>query len=46
MVAIYQMFFGWMPAVLQVPLLGLLAFLIIRLVLQIVKIVLDALPFV
>lgn len=45
MVAIYQMFFGWMPAIMQVPLLGLIAFLVIKLVLTIVKIVLDAIPF-
>lgn len=45
MTAIYQLFFGWMPAVLQAALLGLLAFLVIKLVLTIVKIVLDAIPF-
>ena len=46
MVAIYQAFFGWLPAVLQVLILGLLAFLIIKLVLTVIKIVLDAIPFV
>lgn len=45
MVAIYQMFFGWMPAIIQAAVLGLLAFLIIKLVLTVVKIVLDAIPF-
>lgn len=45
MIAIYRMFFGWMPAILQVPLLGLIAFLVIKLVLTIIKIVLDAIPF-
>lgn len=45
MVAIYQMFFGWMPAIIQAAVLGVFAFLIIKLVLTIVKIVLDAIPF-
>lgn len=45
MVQIYQMFFGWMPSIIQVLILGLLAFLIIKLVLTIIKIVLDAVPF-
>lgn len=45
MTAIYQMFFGWMPAIIQALILGLLAFLIIKLVLTIIKVVLDAIPF-
>lgn len=43
--AIYQAIFGWLPAIIQVAFLGLLAFLVIRLVLKIIKIVLDAIPF-
>jgi len=46
MVQIYQMFFGWMPAIIQAAILGLFAYLIILLVLKIVKIILDSLPFV
>lgn len=46
MTAIYETLFGWMPTLIQVAILGLLAFLVIRLVLFIVKIILDALPFV
>lgn len=45
MSAIYQALFGWLPAVLQAAILGLIAFLVIRLVLKIVQIVLDAIPF-
>lgn len=45
MAVIYQTFFGWLPAIIQFPLLGLIAFLVIKLVLTIVKIVLDAIPF-
>lgn len=45
MASIYQMFFGWLPAIIQVLILGLLAFLVIKLVLAIIKIVLDAIPF-
>lgn len=46
MASIYLAFFGWMPAILQIPLLGLIAFLIIKLVLTIIKIILDAIPFI
>ena len=45
MTAIYQTLFGWMPAFLQVALLGLIAFLVIKIVLTIIRIVLDAIPF-
>ena len=45
MAAIYQSLFGWLPAIAQAAILGLIAFLLIRLVLKIVKIVLDAIPF-
>ena len=45
MTAIYQTLFGWMPAILQALLLGLIAFLVIKLVLTIIRIVLDAIPF-
>lgn len=45
MAAIYQALFGWLPSYIQVAILGLIAFLVIRLVLKIVKIVLDAIPF-
>lgn len=45
MTAIYHMFFGWMPAPIQILILGLIAFLVIKLVLTIIKIVLDAIPF-
>lgn len=45
MTAIYQTLFGWLPAFIQVAILGLIAFLVIRLVLKIVSIVLDAIPF-
>lgn len=43
--AIYQMFFGWMPAMLQVVILGLLAFVVILVIFKIIKIILDSLPF-
>lgn len=45
MSAIYQALFGWLPAVLQAAILGIIAFLVIRLVLKIIQIVLDAIPF-
>lgn len=45
MTQIYQLFLGWMPTAIQVIVLGLFALLIILLVLRIVKIVLDSLPF-
>lgn len=45
MSAIYQAMFGWMPAIIQAAILGLIAFLVIRLVLTIIKVVLDAIPF-
>lgn len=45
MSAIYQSLFGWLPAIIQAAILGLIAFLVIRLVLKIVQIVLDAIPF-
>lgn len=45
MSAIYQALFGWLPAVIQAAILGIIAFLVIRLVLKIVQIVLDAIPF-
>lgn len=45
MQAIYQMFFGWMPALMQVIVLGLLAFVVVLLIFKIVKIILDSLPF-
>lgn len=43
--AIYQTLFGFFPPIIQVAILGLIAFLVIRLVLKIVQIVLDAIPF-
>lgn len=46
MTAIYQTLFGWLPAIVQVAILGVIAFLVIRLVLKIIQIILDALPFV
>lgn len=46
MTAIYQMFFGWMPAMIQYVILGLLALLVVFVVVRIVIWVWDALPFV
>ena len=46
MAAIYQMFFGWLPAPIQIIVLGFFAYLIILIILKIVNIVLDALPFI
>ena len=45
MSAIYQMFFAWMPIPLRVAVLGILAIVIIILVARIIKIILDAIPF-
>ena len=45
MTAIYQTLFGWLPAFIQVVILGLIAFLVIKIVLTIVRIILDAIPF-
>lgn len=45
MSAIYQLLFGWLPARIAAVFLGLFAIIIIFLVLRIVKIVLDSLPF-
>lgn len=42
---IYQMLIAWLPAPLVVLILGLFALLIVLLVMRIVKIVLDTLPF-
>lgn len=44
--AIYEALFGWMPVLVQAVMLGLIAFLVIRLVLKIIQIVLDAIPFI
>lgn len=44
--AIYEALVGWLPLVVQYVILGLIAFLVIRLVLKIVQIVLDAIPFI
>lgn len=43
---IYAIVLGWLPVWFQVVVLGLIAFLVILLVMRIIKIVLDALPFV
>lgn len=45
MTAIYQALFGWLPAIVQVAILGIIAFLVVKLVLTIIRIVLDAIPF-
>lgn len=42
---IYQFLMSWLPAPLAILILGLFALLIILLVMRIVKIVLDTLPF-
>lgn len=44
--AIYQVLFGWIPnAGMQVIILGLFSIVIIFIVFRIIKIVLDAIPF-
>lgn len=42
---IYQYLLSWVPSGLAIAILGLFALLVILLVLRIVKIVLDSLPF-
>lgn len=45
MSSIYQLLLAWLPAPLVIVILGLFALLVILLVMRIVKIVLDTLPF-
>lgn len=45
MSAIYQALLGWLPPIVQVAILGVLALLVIKIVLTIIRIVLDAIPF-
>lgn len=45
MSVIYQLLFGWLPAPIASAFLGLFVVAIIFIVLRIVKIVLDSLPF-
>lgn len=42
---IYLLLFGWLPPVVAVLFLGLFSTLIVFLILRIVKIILDSLPF-
>lgn len=41
----YQLLFSWLPAWVQVVILGLIAFVFIMLVVKIVGFILDAIPF-
>lgn len=45
MSAIYNTFFAWMPGILRAVILGILAIVVIILVARIIKIILDAIPF-
>lgn len=45
MEAIYQTLFGFYPYIMQAVLFGLFALVVIFLVMRIIKIVLDAIPF-
>lgn len=43
--AIYQLMFSWLPAWVQVVLLGFFAFILILLIVKLVGFILDAIPF-
>lgn len=45
MKTIYLMLFGWLPALVQYIILGLLALLVIVIIVRVIKLVLDAIPF-
>lgn len=45
LVAVWQLLFAWLPAWFQVVVLALIAIAVVLLVLKIVGIVLDAIPF-
>lgn len=45
MTAIYQLLFAWLPAWVQVVILGLIALLAVIVIFKVVAFVLDAIPF-
>lgn len=45
MSTVYQLLLSWLPSQLVIPLLGLFGLIIILTIFRLVKIVLDALPF-
>lgn len=45
MSAVWSLFFGWLPPVIQVVFLALIAIVLIIIVFRIIALILDAIPF-